>query len=571
MTHRENGDMSDNRLTKFAVRDGVWFNWQQPASPLLLGGTIDACGEPFREFFGFPFFTSIVYFRTLDQARGYQASWLLRIDEGEACGRLLVDALSVSSFRAHLDKEIDRGFGALTETTAEVSAVDLGTLADDALIERFEELQRRFVDFYRIGAITEPVQWHVERAFRDFVKEEGAAGRPLLDEWSSDRVEAAAFMTSAEPYTLQIERSLATIADVLHATANGADFESMSADSWRELWDRNPTLWQGASAHADEFFWKTNNYRQTKVVDPAEVVREIAALGEDGTPSSKLAAAVAEAEQRRGTMAEDRATLISRCPAPVRTLLDIGDRYGSGLADRRKATMLRALHGIDLLGREVARRCGVDHELVLKLTPSEVRPFLAHPSVYLTRLEQRKEALVLVQSPFPLDDAEMAARLRIGAARSHAGLPRKDDVSVAEGEVGLDLLARLDATMGLFEEGPADAVKGDVIVKPPGASLVIEGRCRVITDPRTDRLEPGEILVATSTTPDFMPAIRNAAALLVDQGGVLSHAALTSRELGKPCIVGASYATSVFRSGDVVRMDFDEGSASLVDGGNHGG
>jgi phosphohistidine swiveling domain-containing protein len=270
-------------------------------------------------------------------------------------------------------------------------------------------------------------------------------------------------------------------------------------------------------------------------------------------------------------MAEDRATLISRCPATIRTLLDIGDSYGSGLADRRKAMMLRALHGINLLGREVARRAGEDYELVLYLTPNEVRQFAEDPVAYRSRLEQRQEALVLVQSPFPLDDAEMAARLRIQAGGSDAGLPRKDDVSIAEGDIGLDLLVRLDATMGLFEDGPADAVSGSVIVKPSGTSPVVEGRCRVITDPRADRLEPGEILVATSTTPDFMPAIRNAAALLVDQGGVLSHAALTSRELGKPCIVGVSHATSIFRSGDLIRLDFEEGSASLVDGGRGNG
>ncbi|HEX6153205.1 MAG TPA: hypothetical protein VFZ19_06730, partial [Solirubrobacterales bacterium] len=100
--------MNGERIAERPFRDGAWFNWQQPASPLLLGGTVDACGEPFRELFGFPFFTSIVFFRTLDMGRGYQASWLLRTDEGRACGRLLVDALSVTSFRAYFDEEIER-------------------------------------------------------------------------------------------------------------------------------------------------------------------------------------------------------------------------------------------------------------------------------------------------------------------------------------------------------------------------------------------------------------------------------------------------------------------------------
>jgi phosphohistidine swiveling domain-containing protein len=572
MSARGDHGTSGRRPPEFSFRDGVWFNWQQPASPLLLGGTVDACGEPFREFFGFPFFTSIVFFRTLDQGRGYQASWLLRIDEGEACGRLLVDALSVPSFRAHLDEEIDHSFGALRKMVEEVSSADLGSLADDELIERFEELQRRFIAFYRIGAITEPVQWHVERGFRTFVQETGAAGKAFANGWSNDRIEAAAFMTTDEPYTLEIERSLAAVAAIWGDSAtDDINFQRMTAEAWQQLWSRSPALLEAATAHATEYFWKTNNYRETKVVDPADVVRVVAGMGNDGMRMAALTAAIGETEQRRNAMAEDRAVLISRCPATMRTLLDIGDSYGSGLADRRKATMLRALHGIDLLGREVARRAGEDYELVLYLTPNEVRQFAEDPIAYRLRLEQRQEALVLVQSPFPLDDAEMAARLRIQAGESDTGLPRKDDVSIAEGDISLELLLRLDATMGLFEDGPADAVSGSVIVKPSGASPVVEGRCRVITDPRADRLEPGEILIATSTTPDFMPAIRNAAALLVDQGGVLSHAALTSRELGKPCIVGVSHATSIFRSGDLIRLNFEEGSATLVDGGRGNG
>jgi pyruvate,water dikinase len=180
------------------------------------------------------------------------------------------------------------------------------------------------------------------------------------------------------------------------------------------------------------------------------------------------------------------------------------------------------------------------------------------------RLSDREQALVLVQAPFPLDDAEMSARLRVQQASHHIGLPRKSDATLAEGAVALDVLTHLNITMGFLDTGSeSEVVQGDVIVRPTSSSI-IEGVCRIITDPRTDRLDPGEILIATSTTPDFMPAMRHAKALLVDQGGVLSHAALTSRELGTPCIVGASVATVRFRTGDVIRLDFDTGAATLA-------
>lgn len=551
-------------------REQVWFNWQQPASPLLLGGTIDACGEPFRRYFGFPFFTSVIFYRTLDRDRGYQASWLLRIAEGEACGRLLVDALSVPSFRARLEEEIAESFSKLGAAGEQIAALDLEALGDDEVLERFDEFQRLFVGFYRIGAITEPVTWHAERFFRDFAKEaEGSEALPR--EWSADRLEAAAFLTTEEPYTLAIERSLGAVASAFDTAASEgseAGASAITALDWEQAGARHPELAELASAHAATYSWKANNYREAKVTSGADVIAELAAMDGKGPLAERLRADVEATEERRRAMAEDRSLLLERCPAPVRTVLEIADHFGAGLADRRKESMLPALHVIDLLGRELARRSGVPYELVLNLTPGEVGQFIRSSEGFRGRLELRRDALVLVQAPFPLDDTEMSARLRIDG--SEGGLPRKDDTSLAEGPAANELLARIDSTMGLFRESETGEVRGTVVVRPQSGAL-LEGRCRVISDPRNDRLEPGEVLIATSTTPDFMPAIRNAAALLVDQGGTLSHAALTSRELGKPCIVGAFNATSRFHSGDTIRLDFDAGTASLVEGPGDGG
>ena len=61
------------------------------------------------------------------------------------------------------------------------------------------------------------------------------------------------------------------------------------------------------------------------------------------------------------------------------------------------------------------------------------------------------------------------------------------------------------------------------------------------------------------TTPDFVPAMRNAAAIVTDEGGVTSHAAIVSREMNKPCIIGTKIATQVFKDGDVVEVDAEKG------------
>ncbi len=72
-------------------------------------------------------------------------------------------------------------------------------------------------------------------------------------------------------------------------------------------------------------------------------------------------------------------------------------------------------------------------------------------------------------------------------------------------------------------------------------------------------MEKGEILVCSMTTPDYLPAMKRAIAIVTDEGGLLSHASIISRELGKVCIVGTKIATKVLKDGDLIEVDADKG------------
>ncbi len=82
------------------------------------------------------------------------------------------------------------------------------------------------------------------------------------------------------------------------------------------------------------------------------------------------------------------------------------------------------------------------------------------------------------------------------------------------------------------------------------------GVVRIIATPADGRrLQAGEVLVAEMTSPDWMPTLRRAAALITDAGGSTCHAAIVARELGIPGVVGTRQATTVLRDGDVVTVD----------------
>jgi pyruvate,water dikinase len=79
-------------------------------------------------------------------------------------------------------------------------------------------------------------------------------------------------------------------------------------------------------------------------------------------------------------------------------------------------------------------------------------------------------------------------------------------------------------------------------------------------------LHDGDILVAPMTTPDWVPVLRRAAGLVTDGGGLTCHAAIVSRELGVPCVVGARTATQAFADGEIVTID---GAAGTVEEGTN--
>lgn len=79
-----------------------------------------------------------------------------------------------------------------------------------------------------------------------------------------------------------------------------------------------------------------------------------------------------------------------------------------------------------------------------------------------------------------------------------------------------------------------------------------------------DKMKPGDILVAETTAPELMIACKKAGAIVTDMGGLMSHAAIVARELGKPCIVGTKSATKVLSDGDLVEVNAGKGIVKIL-------
>ncbi len=94
----------------------------------------------------------------------------------------------------------------------------------------------------------------------------------------------------------------------------------------------------------------------------------------------------------------------------------------------------------------------------------------------------------------------------------------------------------------------------------PASPGVVSGKVRIITSlDKLGTIKSGEILVAKMTSPDYVPAMKKAKAIITDEGGLTSHAAIVSRELGIPAIVGTEKATEILKDGVVITVDATKG------------
>ena len=101
-----------------------------------------------------------------------------------------------------------------------------------------------------------------------------------------------------------------------------------------------------------------------------------------------------------------------------------------------------------------------------------------------------------------------------------------------------------------------------------GSPGLVEGRARVLADAsHLSDLEEGEILVCPVTAPSWGPVFGRIKAAVCDIGGIMSHAAIVSREYGLPAVVGTGTATSRITTGQRLRVDGTTGVVTIMDRG----
>lgn len=142
----------------------------------------------------------------------------------------------------------------------------------------------------------------------------------------------------------------------------------------------------------------------------------------------------------------------------------------------------------------------------------------------------------------------------------HVCVPREDgEVDILYGKEAEDFFDKY-LIEDLFEIGNISKFKGDVAC--PGK---VSGSVKIVnTIIDLPKMKQGDVLVSVATSPAIVAAMKKAVAIVTDEGGLTCHAAIVSRELNIPCVIGAKIATKVLKDGDMVEVDANSGFVKKI-------
>ena len=203
------------------------------------------------------------------------------------------------------------------------------------------------------------------------------------------------------------------------------------------------------------------------------------------------------------------------------------------MTDERKEYAFQAHEAFYRVISEIAFKLGVEVKILKYVLLDEIKYNISNPNKIVSIGKERIDGLFLVHwkngkcEILEKDEAEKISAIAI---------PNVEQVAEIKGQIGC--------------RGPKNKTTGKVKL--------------LLSSLEIDKLEQGEILVTTMTSPEFVPAMRKSLAIITDEGGITCHAAIVSRELNISCVIGTKVATKVLKNGDMVEIDTDKGIIRIL-------
>ncbi len=410
-----------------------------------------------------------------------------------------------------------------------VESKDIGTLSNEEIIEMSARLSRLQIEGHLIAVST---TWFVDSDGELLAKHIIEKLKHDLSGYDDEELMRAytVLTTPSEQNFSQAEetdflRLALTIGKDAYTknifdTKKGieARFETM-AEERRSLliehykkWRWTPYTYVGPAYHLEHYLY---------------ALADFFASGQDA------ASTLREAEERNEVIKEKQKQLLNRLPISEQTGYFLGvARDIIWLKDFRKYAMFYGFYCMDLLRKEAARRLCVSLTQINHLTEEEFNRALksGHMDTHIVNERRAFSVLSYIDGRQNILTGEAA------------------EFFVQSLEFEKELESDADELQG------SCACPGDIVAKVKVVNTVAE----------MDKMNEGDIMLAHTTFPSLLPAMRKAGAIVTEDGGVTCHAAIVSRELNIPCVVGVKNVTRLLADGDKVRVDATHGKVERL-------
>jgi phosphohistidine swiveling domain-containing protein len=439
-------------------------------------------------------------------SKGRVMNWYYQVSGIDAVARHMLERTKEPGYNNHLRKKWEEKANRLQKVLCKLSTIDLKKKTDKGLQNLYEDLLIRLEEESALGTLSDFLSSDLIK--QTLEKELIAIGTSRKD--LSDMLGVISTSTYLSPYAEEQQELLRLAAQYLKKENINRKLES----------------------HAVKYWYLQNDYKfSTKLTSAYFKKSIIELLNDDVNPSQELASRKA----KHRTLISIKKRLVAKArlcnDKYFAKLVEMVDIHGH-LWDLKKIMMQQAFYYFDAIFHEMARRFNIRFEDLKWLMPSEVKSiFLSHQDRQLKEEIRRRQELCILE-------------VTINGAVVTSGTKAKQAQEKIEG--------RLD--IGIKE------IFGRV-----GHPGKVKGRVKILIDPHSKvSFAKDSILVTGMTTPDFMPHLKKVKAIITDEGGITCHAAIISRELGIPCIIGTRSATQTLKDGDFIEVDANRGVAKLL-------
>jgi len=181
------------------------------------------------------------------------------------------------------------------------------------------------------------------------------------------------------------------------------------------------------------------------------------------------------------------------------------------------------------LWQEISKRLGINYKELLLMTPWEINDAITKKDLNLkTKLKDRQKSYAILLKNYKIN--------------IHSGLKAEQFAEIDKKNTNIFI------------------IKGQTAFKGS-----VKGKIKIIMN-KSDfkNFKDKEMLVTPMTTPDFVPLMKRCSAIITDEGGITCHAAIVSREMKKPCVIGTKNATQVLKNGMEIEVSADKGIIQIL-------